>query len=50
MNEVFVNSRNAFLPAYDWGGALVWKYQDWTLRGCEQIDFWSVVATRTSGP
>jgi hypothetical protein len=28
MNEAFVNSRNAFLPAYDRGGALVWKYQD----------------------
>ena len=33
MNEVFVNSRNAFLPAYDWGGALVWKYRDWTFSG-----------------
>lgn len=33
MNEVFVNSRNAFLPAYDWGGVLVWKYRDWTFSG-----------------
>lgn len=33
MNEVFVNSRNAFLPAYDWGGALVWNYRDWGFRG-----------------
>jgi hypothetical protein len=33
MNEVFVNSRNAFLPAYDWGGALVWSYQDLTFSG-----------------
>jgi porin len=30
MNEAFVNSRNALLPAYDWGGVLVWKLQDWT--------------------
>jgi porin len=33
MNEVFVNSRNAFLPAYDWGGVLVWKHRDWTFSG-----------------
>ncbi len=33
MNEVFVNSRTAFLPAYDWGGALVWKCRDWTFSG-----------------
>ncbi len=33
MNEAFVNSRNAFLPAYDWGGVLVWKYKDLTFSG-----------------
>lgn len=33
MNEVFVNHHNAFLPAYDWGGALVWKHRDWTFSG-----------------
>ena len=33
MNEVFVNSHNAFIPAYDWGGALVWKIDQWTLSG-----------------
>ena len=21
------------MPAYDWGGALVWKYRDWTFSG-----------------
>ncbi len=30
MNEAFVNARNAFLPSYDWGGALVWAVKDWT--------------------
>jgi hypothetical protein len=33
MNEVFDNSRNAFLLAYDWGGVLVWQYRDWTFSG-----------------
>ena len=33
MNEVFVNARNAFLPAYDLGGAVVWKLGDWTFSG-----------------
>jgi porin len=33
MNEAFVNSRNAFLPAYDVGGALVWKIDRLTLSG-----------------
>ncbi|HYN79745.1 MAG TPA: carbohydrate porin, partial [Lamprocystis sp. (in: g-proteobacteria)] len=33
MNEAFVNSRNAFLPAYDGGGVLVWKVRDWTFSG-----------------
>ena len=30
MNEAFVNARNAFLPAYDAGGVLVWKVKDLT--------------------
>lgn len=30
MNEAFVNARNAFLPAYDAGGVLVWKIKDLT--------------------
>ncbi len=30
MNEAFVNARNAFLPAYDVGGVLVWKFKDCT--------------------
>ena len=30
MNVAFVNARNAFLPSYDWGGALVWAFKDWT--------------------
>ncbi len=30
MNEAFVNARNAFLPSYDAGGALVWTFKDWT--------------------
>ncbi len=30
MNEAFVNARNAFLPAYDLGGVLVWKIKDLT--------------------
>jgi len=33
MNEAFVNSRTAFLPAYDGGGVLVWKFRDWTFSG-----------------
>ena len=33
MNEAFVNARNAFLPAYDWGGVLVWKLKDRTFSG-----------------
>ncbi len=33
MNGAFVNDREAFLPAYDWGSVLVWKYQDWTFSG-----------------
>jgi hypothetical protein len=33
MNEVFVNSRSAFLSAYDWGGVLVWKYRDRVFSG-----------------
>ena len=33
MNEAFVNARNAFLPAFDGGGALVWKLKDWTFTG-----------------
>jgi hypothetical protein len=33
MNEAFVNSRNAFFPAYDVGGALVWKIDRLTLSG-----------------
>ena len=32
-NEIFVNSRNAFLPAYDGGGVIVWKLGDWTFSG-----------------
>jgi hypothetical protein len=28
INEVFDSSRNAFLPAYDWGGVLAWQYRD----------------------
>ena len=32
-NEIFVNSRSTFLPAYDCGGALVWQLGDWTLTG-----------------
>lgn len=30
MNGVFVNTPSDALPGYDWGGVLVWKYQDWT--------------------
>jgi hypothetical protein len=30
MNEALVNARNAFLPAYDVGGVLVWKIKDLT--------------------
>lgn len=30
MNTVFVNTPSDALPGYDWGGVLVWKYQDWT--------------------
>ena len=30
MNEAFVNARNAFLPSYDAGGAVVWAVKDWT--------------------
>jgi hypothetical protein len=33
MNEAFVNARNAFLPAYDVGGVLVWKLKDLTFSG-----------------
>jgi hypothetical protein len=31
MNQALVNARSDFLPGYDWGGVLVWKYQNWTL-------------------
>jgi len=31
MNGVFVNSPALLLPAYDWGGALVWEFKDLTL-------------------
>jgi hypothetical protein len=33
MNEAFVNDRSAILPAYDWGGVLVWKVGGWTFTG-----------------
>jgi porin len=32
-NEIFVNSRNTFLPAYDAGGVIVWKIGNWTVSG-----------------
>ena len=32
-NQAFVNARNLLLPAYDWGGALVWEVGDWTFSG-----------------
>jgi porin len=32
-NEIFVNSRNGFLPAYDAGGVIVWKLGSWTFSG-----------------
>ncbi len=33
MNEAFVNAHTAFIPDFDWGGALVWKVGGLTLTG-----------------
>lgn len=33
MSEVLVNPHNGFIPAYDWGGAAVWKFGHWTSNG-----------------
>ena len=32
-NQAFVNARNLFMPAYDWGGMVVWSAGDWTFSG-----------------
>ncbi len=32
-NQAFVNARNLFMPAYDWGGMAVWSAGDWTFSG-----------------
>lgn len=31
MNVAFANSHSSYLPTYNPGGALEWRYQDWTL-------------------
>ena len=31
MNVAFANSHSSYLPTYDPGGAMEWRYQDWTL-------------------
>ena len=33
MNPVLTNGPNVFLPSYDLGGALVWNYGSWSVRG-----------------
>ena len=33
MNEVFVNSKQSFLPSYDAGGAVEWHSGHWSIRG-----------------
>lgn len=33
MNEAFVNDHSVFLPAYEPGGVLVWKINNWTFSG-----------------
>jgi porin len=33
MNEALVNGPNAFLPSYDIGGAVEWKYQNLSVKG-----------------
>jgi porin len=33
MNEVFVNARSGYIPTYDIGGVLVWKFRDLTFTG-----------------
>ena len=33
MNEIFINSTQAFLPSYDGGGAVEWEAGRWSVRG-----------------
>jgi hypothetical protein len=32
-NQAFVNNRNLFMPAYDWGAAVVWTAGEWKVGG-----------------
>ena len=36
-NAAFVNARNLYMPAYDWGGVIVWQVGNLTLSGAGML-------------
>ncbi|MGI9383779.1 MAG: carbohydrate porin [Methyloligellaceae bacterium] len=37
LNEAFVNAPTAFLPSYDYGGAIEWDHGQWSVRGVVMV-------------